>query len=118
MCRMQQNQPHPLAGRFDIDPGVIHHFCAGVYAKQMKLPKGYMAVSHQHAYDHMSILAVGKVIVEADGATTTYMAPACIQIKAGIRHQITAIEDAHWFCIHATDETDPEKVDQVLIQGA
>jgi hypothetical protein len=29
---------------------------------------------------------------------------------------IEALEDAVWFCIHATDETDPEKVDKVLIE--
>jgi hypothetical protein len=28
---------------------------------------------------------------------------------------ITAVEDAHWFCIHATTETDSDKVDEVLI---
>jgi len=26
------------------------------------------------------------------------------------------LEDCVWFCIHATDEKDPSKVDEVLIQ--
>jgi len=45
-----------------------------------------------------------------------FTAPACIEIKAGVHHMISALEDVTWFCIHATEETDPLKVDQVLIQ--
>lgn len=105
-----------LASRDQTDLRTVHHFSAGVYAKQMSLPKGHMAVSHKHSYDHLSILATGVVTVQADGASRIYRAPACIEIKAGVEHAITALEDVTWFCIHATDETDPEKVDRVLIQ--
>ena len=38
-----------------------------------------------------------------------------ITIKKHLNHSITALEDAYWFCIHATDETNPDKVDEVLI---
>ena len=106
-----------LAGRMDIDLGTVHHFSSGVYAKEMHLPKGYMAVSHAHAYDHLSILAGGVVEVETDDDKAIYHAPTCIEIKQGVHHLIRAIEDATWFCIHATDETDPDKIDRVAIQG-
>ena len=43
------------------------------------------------------------------------ISPACIELKAGINHKIASIDDAVWFCVHATDETDAEKVDEVLI---
>ena len=101
----------------EIDLGVIHHFSAGVYAKQMLLPAKHFAVSHAHAYDHLSILAKGQVTVKVQGVETEYMAPACITILAGQHHTITAHEDSVWFCIHATDETDPANVDEVLIRG-
>lgn len=101
----------------EIDLNVIHHFLAGVYAKQMLLPAKHFAVSHAHAYDHLSILAKGQVTVEVQGVKTQYMAPACITILAGQHHTITAHEDSVWFCIHATDETDPANVDEVLIRG-
>jgi quercetin dioxygenase-like cupin family protein len=102
-------------GYFEIDLGIKHHFSSGLYAKQMYLPKDYFAVSHEHNYDHLSILAKGKVIVETDESKTTYTAPVCIEIKKGLHHSITALEDAVWFCIHATEETDVDKVDEVLI---
>ena len=105
-----------LKGQFDVDLGTVHHFSSGVYAKEMHLPKGYMAVSHAHLYDHLSILAKGVAVVKTDNSETTYTAPACIEIKKSLYHSITALEDVSWFCIHATQETDPDKVDEVLIQ--
>ena len=62
-----------------------------------------------------SILAKGKVIVGVENIEKEYTAPACIEIKAGLNHSVTALEDSVWFCIHATNEKDPEKVDQLVI---
>jgi quercetin dioxygenase-like cupin family protein len=101
----------------EIDLGVIHHFSSGLYAKQMMLPADHFAVSHAHTYDHLSILAKGRVTVEIQGVETEYTAPTCINILAGKHHKITAHEDSAWFCIHATDETDISKIDEVLIGG-
>jgi mannose-6-phosphate isomerase-like protein (cupin superfamily) len=104
-----------LKGTFDVDLGTQHHFSSGVYAKQMMLPKGYFALSHAHAYDHLSILASGEVFIKTDNKEEYYKAPACITIKKGVHHSITALQDAVWFCIHATDETSTNKIDEVLI---
>ncbi len=101
----------------EFDPCVVHHFAAGVYAKQMTLPANHYAVKHVHSYDHMSILAQGRVTVDVDGVVQEYAAPACICIKAGQKHRIVAVEDSVWFCIHASEETDSDRVDEVLIRG-
>jgi quercetin dioxygenase-like cupin family protein len=105
-----------LKGVFDIDLGTVHHFSDGLYAKEMKIPKGYIAGSHEHSYSHLSILAKGSVIVRTDFEEKSYSAPACIEIKSGLHHSIQALEDSVWFCIHATDEKDASKVDEVLIK--
>jgi quercetin dioxygenase-like cupin family protein len=94
----------------------VHHFSDGLYAKEMTIPKGFIAGTHAHTYSHLSILAKGKVVVRTDFEEKEYSAPACIEIKSGILHTIEALEDSQWFCIHATDETDVSKVDEVLIQ--
>jgi hypothetical protein len=104
-----------LQGTFEIDLGIQHYFSTGVYAKQMMLPKGYFALSHAHDYDHLSILASGKVIVKTDEDTQEFTAPACLIIKKHLNHSITALEDAVWFCVHATEETNSDKIDEVLI---
>lgn len=112
------DQARALAGRFDVDPQVRHHFSAGVYCKQMSLPQGYAALSHAHAFDHLSVLAKGRARVETDDGTATYDAPAVLTIAAGVHHKITALTDIEWLCIHATDETDPAWVDDVLMGRA
>jgi hypothetical protein len=38
-----------------------------------------------------------------------------LEIKKEVIHGIRALTDCVWFCIHATDEKDSSKVDQVLI---
>lgn len=102
-----------------IDLKIQHHFSDGLYAKEMRLPKDHYAESHRHTYDHLSILAEGVVTVEIDGEDGVVLtAPACINIKAGVVHKITAFADAVWYCIHATSETDIALIDHVLIQEA
>jgi hypothetical protein len=102
-------------GRFDVDPQVENYFSDGLYAKKMVIPKGFTACQHKHHYSHLSILAKGRVILRTDYYNKEYVAPACIDIKAEIYHQIEALEDCVWFCIHATEEAVPEKAEEILI---
>lgn len=94
-----------------------HHFAAGVYIKQMALRRGHYAETHEHNYDHFGLLGSGEAVVELEGECKVHVGPCVIEIRAGKKHKITALTDIEWFCIHATDETDPEKVDAVLIKG-
>lgn len=109
-------ESNKMTNRPTVDLGTKHHFGAGVYAKEMHLPKGAMALSHRHTYDHLSVLAQGIAVVSVEGKATLYTAPSCINIKAGFNHEITAIEPVVWFCIHATEEKDVEKVDEVILK--
>jgi quercetin dioxygenase-like cupin family protein len=96
---------------------ITHHFSDGLYAKEAFVPEGTAILKHTHDFSHLSILAKGKVAVMTDEKVDIVEAPACIEIKAGITHGIKAITDCVWFCIHATDEKDPDKVDEILIKG-
>ena len=100
----------------EFDPKLAHHFGGGVYAKEMHIPAGNTIIQHRHNYDHLSVLASGEVLVLVDGVVSTYTSPACIVISAGKLHAIEAVKDSVWYCIHATDCTDIETVDQHLIQ--
>ena len=55
------------------------------------------------------------VEVAVDGARRTVTGPACLTIEAGKYHAVRALTDAVWYCIHATDCTDPAQVDEVVI---
>jgi quercetin dioxygenase-like cupin family protein len=97
---------------------VEHHFSSGVYAKRMILKAGASINSHKHKFDHMSILGQGIAKVTVDDASETYYAPAVIEIKADKTHRVEAITECHWYCIHATDITDPDLIDETLIAEA
>ena len=98
-------------------PGAIrHHFAGGVYAKETRIPRDGFVVSHAHPYDHMSILASGVATIIIEDQARPLYGPAVVMIKAGQEHRINAISDIVWFCIHATEETDPAKVNDVILQ--
>jgi quercetin dioxygenase-like cupin family protein len=104
-------------GNFEVDLGEVHSFSDGLYAKQVTIPKGYVAGQHAHTYSHLSILAKGKVIVRTDNTKKVYEAPACMEIIAGVHHAVEALEDCVWYCVHATNETDVDNIDKVLVTG-
>lgn len=93
-----------------------HFFSQGLYAKKMIIPAGTQIPTHQHVYDHLSILAQGRVRVTVGKVTQEHVAPTAIEIKKELAHTIQAMEDSVWFCVHATEETDIDKIDQTLIQ--
>ena len=99
------------------NPEILHHFSDGFYAKQSNFPAGMAILKHTHDFSHLSILAQGKVAVLRGNEIDIVEAPACIEIKAGLTHGVKAITDCVWFCIHATDEKDASKVDEILIKG-
>lgn len=98
------------------DFGIKHHFSAGVYVKQMHLDEGFYVETHAHNFDHFGLLGNGSAMVILDDVSETYCAPCLIEIKAGKKHKIIALTNIDWFCIHATDVTDPQKIDEVLIK--
>jgi quercetin dioxygenase-like cupin family protein len=100
---------------------IRHHFAGqddakGMYAKETRIPAGMWLLQHVHAYDHLSILASGVVRLEVDGGVLELHGPRAIAIRKGQSHKVTAITDAVWFCIHPTDETDADKVDDVILR--
>jgi quercetin dioxygenase-like cupin family protein len=98
-----------------MEPNIKHIFADGLYAKETHIPVGMWLGKHQHTFTHFSILAKGRVFVRAGDVGTIYTAPACIEIKANVEHEIEALEDSTWYCIHATNETDENNIDEVLI---
>ena len=94
---------------------ITHHFSDKLYAKEMRIPANMVILKHTHSFSHLRVVAQGQVAVLRGQEIDIVSAPACIEIQAGLTHGVKAITDCVWFCIHATDEKDPSKVDDVLI---
>ena len=94
---------------------ISHHFGAGVYAKETRIPAGSILVQHKHKHDHLSVLASGSVELVVDGIKSVIHAPACLTIEANKHHGVKSLTDVVWYCIHATECTDTDEIDEVLI---
>lgn len=97
---------------------INHHFGGHVYIKETSIPAGQILVQHKHAYDHLSYLVSGTVVLEVDGHKELLHGPAALTIEAGKHHGVTAMTDCIWLCIHSTDCTDADQVDEVLMVAA
>ena len=94
---------------------INHHFSAGVYAKETFIPAGHVLVQHKHKFSHLSILASGLIELMVDGERKIIHAPACLTIEADKHHGVKSLTDVVWYCIHATECTDMDEIDEVLI---
>lgn len=96
------------------DTPEVHITCvANVFSRQMHFKKaGDMEHGHSHCFDHITLLAKGKLQLTAMGKTTEFVAPHQIYIKADVVHELVALEDdTVAFCIHALrDNDDPQTI--------
>ncbi len=62
---------------------------------------------HSHAFDHITLLAVGSVRMKHDNGEAVYTAPCLIVTPKGITHQFTSLDDFSLLCcIHAIRDGD------------
>jgi hypothetical protein len=88
---------------------IKHIFGPGVYIKAFFVPKGIAVITKAFREDHITILAKGSVIVEdPNGKCIKYIAPAHTVFQEDTRYRCTCVEDAVWYCIHPTNETDQD----------
>lgn len=74
----------------------LHHF----------LEKNDTHEGHAHEFDHITLLASGKVLMKHDNGEQEFTAPHLIVTPKGISHQFTALEPNTVFCcIHAVSDT-------------
>lgn len=87
-------------------PAVTISCVSNVFVKQMHFQfAGDREEGHSHLFDHLTLLASGKVRVTALGKVSEFVAPQHIFIKAGVEHELEALEDntvVH--CIHGIRE--------------
>lgn len=85
---------------------------ANLFSKMMHFRHaGDFEVGHEHNFDHLTLLAKGKLKVTVDGVATEFTAPHMIYIKAGKVHELVALEDETVaYCIHALRGKDNNEI--------
>lgn len=94
---------------------VKHHFSSGVYAREMKVPKGALIVGKIHKKQNLNIISQGEVSVLSIDGIIRVKAPHTFVAGEGVKRVIYAHEDAVWSTIHGTHETDLEKIEEEFI---
>ena len=102
------------------DPAILpikHHFADGIYAREMFMPAGAILTGAVHKTNHMCILSKGHVRVASEDGPIDLIAPATIIAPLGTKRAIYALEDSVWTNIHATNETDLDKIVEELTES-
>lgn len=97
-----------------MSPEVYIGCVANMFVRQMHFKSnGDLEQGHKHNFDHLTLLASGKLMVEANGEITEYVAPTMIYINKDTTHKLTATEDnTIAYCVHGL--RDLEKSEDIL----
>lgn len=93
-----------MTGKAEFKIGCV----ANLFSKQMYFAKvGDKEEGHAHLFDHLTLLAKGRLRVTVDGKASDFTAPQMIYIKAGKIHELEALSDETVaYCIHALRDGD------------
>ena len=97
-----------------LDPN--NQFASGVYARELSISKGSLIVGKVHKTEHFNIISKGDISVATKDGIMRIQAPYTFVSKAGIQKVVFAHEDTVWTTIHATNETDIDKLENELVE--
>lgn len=92
------------------DCPVTHHFAPGVYLREILIPQGVLLTGAVHKTEHLSMLSKGHIFIINGEERLELIAPATVLSPKGVKRAIYAVEEAVWTTIHATNETDTDKL--------
>jgi quercetin dioxygenase-like cupin family protein len=98
---------------------VVHIGCvANLFSRMMHFKNaGDIEVGHTHQFDHLTLLAKGRLKVTVEGVATEFAAPHMIYIHKDKVHELEAMTDETVaYCIHALrDRNNNEILDPSMI---
>lgn len=100
-----------------VDCPVCHYFAPGMYAREIRIPKGTVLVGAVHKTENLAVLSAGKLQLVTDSGTVEIEAPHTLTVKPGQKNCALALEDAVWTNFFPTDETDPDKLVEILSES-
>ena len=105
----------PDEDKFDAEELTDHFFAPGIYARMMFIPAGGVVVGKIHRHETMNIICKGKIAILTEEGRVVVEGPCVINSSPGIKKAGYAVEDTWWINIHATEETDLDKIETHFI---
>jgi quercetin dioxygenase-like cupin family protein len=91
---------------------VRHHFCEGVYGREMEIPKGTLVTGKIHLHQQLNILLKGELSVTTESGVVRVRAPFIVVSPPGTKRLAYAHEDSAWLTVLPTTETDPAEIER------
>lgn len=92
-----------------------HLFAPGIYMRMITVPAGAIILGHEHKTEYFNIVMSGSASVLMDGKVVEVKAPCIIKSAVGTQKLAYATEEMIWVTVHATEETDIDKIEEQLI---
>jgi len=93
-----------------------HHFSDGMYARELFIPAGTIAVGALHKSSHLYMIAKGKCKISSQFETLEVEAPYLGETIPGTKRVCYAVTDCVWIGFIPTDLTDIDEITTALIE--
>jgi len=100
------------AGELEPLEAITNHFFVpdtksglNIYARELKLPKGAVAVGKIHKGQTLNIISQGKFTTVIDGENVDIEAPHIWVSEPGVQKAAYILEDVTWINIHITEHS-------------
>lgn len=100
------------------DCPVSHHFAPGLYGRKMSIAAGTVVTGAIHKTEHLIVIAKGRLRIVTDDGTAEVRAGDVFTCRPGMKNAVVALEDAAWINFFPTNETDPDKLVEILTESA
>ena len=97
----------------EIEP--VEYHCNGVYAREIRIPKGTALVGEIHLQDQINVVSQGVIRVFTEEGVRTIEAPSTFISPAGTKRAGYVIEDTVWTVFHGTTKTSEEEIRKEFI---
>ena len=102
--------------RFEPVEVPVEHFCGGgIYGRRILIKKGTALEGEVHLTEHMNIIVSGDINVATEFGAERIVGHRVLVSKPGSNRIGYANEDTVWITLHATAETDLDKLKTMLI---
>lgn len=113
--QIQDLQDHMMSHDYaPAEVSIKHTFADGLYSREMTLKAGSFVVGALHKTQHLFNISKGSCMVALEDRVEHLEAPYSGITEIGDKRVIAAITDLVWTTYHVTNETDPDKIAELI----
>jgi hypothetical protein len=112
-----ENLEEALKNIPQVECPVKHYFAPGIYAREISIKKGTVLTGAIHKTENLAILSCGRLQLVTESGTIEISAPHILTVKPGTKNAAYALEDSVWTNFFPTEETDVDKLVELLTES-